>query len=158
MNKNDQSKEQQQKLLIDLHERIAELEKLEDTRTKTNNELRKIDEKIKTLFEGEEDTIAIIQDRIIKYINPSVTQLMGYAPEEMIDTSFANYIHPDELPKVAKYYIQRIAGEDVPPIYQTRVRHKDGSDVYVELKASVITFKGQLADFAVATKIDKQQE
>ena len=45
MNKNDQSKEQQQKLLIDLHERIAELEKLEDTRTKTNNELRKIDEK-----------------------------------------------------------------------------------------------------------------
>jgi len=158
MNKDDRSKELQQKKLVELHERIAELEKLENTRTKTNNELRKIDEKIKNLFEEKEDTIAIIQDRIIKYINPSVTQLMGYAPEEMIDTSFADYIHPDELPRTAKYYIQRIAGEDVPPIYQTTVKHKDGSEVYVELKASIITYQGKLADFVIATKIDKQQE
>ena len=49
MNKNNQTNELQQKKLVTLHERIAELEKLENTRTKTNNELRKIDQKIKNL-------------------------------------------------------------------------------------------------------------
>ena len=156
MNKGDHSNEQQQKKMLEFHERIAELEKLESTRRETNNELRKIEDKIQQLFEDEENTIAIIQDRMVKYINPSVTQLIGYNPEEMIGTSFADYIHPDELPKVASYYIRRIAGEDVPPIYRTIIRHKNGSSVHIEMKASVITYQGKLADFVIAEKIDKK--
>jgi PAS domain S-box-containing protein len=156
MNKDNQSNEIQQKKILELHERIAELEKLESSRRETNNGLQKIEEKIQRLFKEEKDTIAIIQDRIIKYVNPSVTRLIGYTPEEMIGTSFADYIHPDELPKVAKYYIQRIAGEDVPPVYRTRVRHKDGREVHIEIKASTVTYKGKLADFTIVEEIDKK--
>ncbi len=81
-----------------------------------------------------------------------MTHLLGYSPEEVIGTSFAHYVHPDELPRLAKYYIQRIAGEDVPPVYNTIIKHKDGSDVHVEIKASVITYQGKLADFAIVKK------
>jgi hypothetical protein len=69
-------------------------------------------------------------------------------------TSFAHYIHPDELPKLAKYYLQRIAGKEVPNnIYNTIIKHKDGSDIPIEIKASVVQYQGRQADFAIVRKI-----
>jgi PAS domain S-box-containing protein len=59
---------------------------------------------------------------------------------------------------LAKYYLRRIAGEDVPNIYKTVIRHKNGSDVPIEIKASVVQYQGRLADFAIvrkATESDK---
>jgi PAS domain S-box-containing protein len=158
MNKNDEAKDKQLDELMELHERITELQKLEIERERTENNLRKIDEKIHKLFYKAEEVITIIQDRQIKYVNPNVSELIGYTPEEIVGTSFAHYIHPDELPKLAKYYLRRIAGEDVPNIYTTVIMHKDGSEVSIEIKASVVQYQGRLADFAIVRKVDEPDE
>jgi PAS domain S-box-containing protein len=158
MNENDKSKEQQLDELMELHERITELQKLEFERERIENDLRKIDEKIHNLFHNAKGVITIIQDRQIKYVNPQVTELIGYTPDEVVGTSFSHYIHPDELPKLAKYYLRRIAGEDVPNIYKTVIRHKNGSDVPIEIKASVVQYQGRLADFAIVRKIAEPDE
>ncbi len=154
--KNDKSQEKLEKGLMDLHERITELQKLEIERERVEDALGKIEEKIHEFFSQAEETIVIIQDRLIKFVNPSVKSLLGYVPEELKGTSFAQYVHPDELPRLAKYYLQRIAGEDVPPIYKTIVKHKDGSNVNIEIKASVVQFQGRLADFAMVKKVDDE--
>jgi len=158
MNKNDEAKDKQLDELMELHERITELQKLEIERERTEDNLRKIDEKIHKLFHKAKEVITIIQDRQVKYVNPQVTELIGYTPDEVIGTSFAHYIHPDELPKLAKYYLRRIAGEDVPNIYKTVIMHKDGSEVSIEIKASVVQYQGRLADFAIVRKVDEPDE
>ena len=132
--------------LLELHQRITELDQLEIER-------KRVEEKIHKLFEKVEEVITIVQDRQIKYVNPSVEELIGYTQKEMIGTSFAHYIHPDELPRLAKFYLQRIAGEDVPNVYETIIRHKDGSNVPIEIKASVVQFHGRLADLAIVRKV-----
>ena len=155
---NESSKEKLEKDLMDLHERITELQKLEIERERAENTVRKTEEKIHKLFGQTKETITIIQDRLIKFVNPAVTGLLGYSPEELTGTSFAHYIHQDELPRLAKYYLQRIAGEEVPNIYNTVIKHKDGSDVRIEIKASVVQYQGRLADFAIVRKITEDIE
>jgi len=155
---NESSKEKLEKDLMDLHERITELQKLEIERERAENTVRKTEEKIHKLFGQTKETITIIQDRLIKFVNPAVTGLLGYSPEELTGTSFAHYIHQDELPRLAKYYLQRIAGEEVPNIYNTVIKHKDGSDVPIEIKASVVQYQGRLADFAIVRKITEDIE
>jgi PAS domain S-box-containing protein len=141
------------KELMELHQRITELDQLDIERKRTKNKLKKIEEQINEIFGKENKTITIVQERQIKYVNPHVEELIGYTPEEVIGNSFAHYIHPDELPRVAKNYLQRVAGADIPNIYTTVLKHKNGSDVHVEIKASVVQFQDKLADFAIIRKI-----
>jgi len=152
---NKESKEQQHKDMMELHERITELQKLEIEREKIENQLRKINEKIDKMFSQAKEGLVIIQNRLVKYASPYAAELTGRTVDEIINTSFAQYIHHDELPRLAKYYLQRIAGEDVPNIYETIIKHKDGSDVYIAIKASVIQYQGRSADFAIVRKIPK---
>jgi PAS domain S-box-containing protein len=153
MANNKDSKEKLERDLMDLHERITELQQLEIERERAEKAVKKTEDKIHTLFGNAKETIVIIQDRLIKFINPAVAELLGQTPEELTGTSFAQYIHPDELPKLAKYYLQRIAGEDVPNVYKTIIKHKDGSDIPIEIKAAVIQYQGRLADFAIVRKL-----
>jgi PAS domain S-box-containing protein len=140
---------------MELHQRITELDKLEIERNRAENNLRKVDEKINKTFDKADEVITIVQDRQIIYVNSSIEELIGYTPKEMIGTSFAHHIHPDELPRLAKYYLQRIAGEDVPNIYETVIKHKDGSDIPIEIKASVVQYRGRAADLAIVRKVAK---
>jgi PAS domain S-box-containing protein len=141
--------------LMELHQRITELDKLEIERKRAENNLRNAEEKIHEIFDKLDEVITILQDRQIMFVNSSIEELIGYTPEEIIGTSFAHHIHPDELPKLAKYYLQRIAGEDVPNIYETVIKHKDGSDIPIEIKASVVQFRGRVADLAIVRKVAK---
>ena len=110
-------------------------------------------EKIHKLFDKAEGVITIIQDRLIKYVNPNIEELIGYTPEEVIGTSFAHYVDPDVLPELANYYLKRIAGEDIPNIYTTVIKHKDGNDVPIEIKASMVKYQGRSADLAIVRKV-----
>lgn len=139
--------------LMELHQRITELDQLEIERERAEEKLRKVQEKMLEVFGKAEEVITIVQDRQIKYVNPYVEELIGYTPEELIGTSFAHYIHPDELPKLAKFYLQRIAGEDVPNVYETIIKHKDGGNVPIEIKASVVQYHRRLADLAIVRKV-----
>jgi len=155
MKKEDDSTERILSELMELHERVTEVEKLEIERKKAENMVRGIEEKLHELFKETEQVITIVQDRLIKYVNPSVEELIGYTPEELIGTLFAKHIHPDELPRLAKNYLQRLAGEDIPNVYKSILKHKNGSDVHVEIKGCAIHWEGKIADFGIARKIDK---
>ena len=42
-------------------------------------------------------------DGTIRYLSPSVERVLGYTPEEVVGTSTAEYVHPDD--------VQRARGE-----------------------------------------------
>jgi PAS domain S-box-containing protein len=118
-------------------------------RKEAERALQESEEKYRHLVEQSNDGISIIQDAIVKYANPSLASMWGGTVEEMVGTPFTDHIHPAELPRVVDYYKRRMAGEDVTPIYETCLKHKDGRTLYAELNASLITYQGKPADLVM---------
>jgi PAS domain S-box-containing protein len=110
--------------------------------------LRESEEKYRNLVERANDGIAIIQDTLIKYINPRLAEISGYTYDEVVGKPFTDYIDPDEIPKVVEYYQRRLAGEEIPSVYETALRHKDGSKIDIEFNTSLITYQKKPTVFA----------
>lgn len=151
------SKYQLQKRLMYLHKRIVEFEKL-DIEHKRNKSITwlETEEKYRYMLEQTKKNACIIQDAKIRLITSSLAELLGYTPKELVDTLMIRYIHPDELHRLIKYYMSRMAGEDVPPVYKTILKHKDGSDICVEINAGLIPYRGNPADFAIVKCLTKK--
>lgn len=120
--------------------------------------LRESEEKYRNLVERANDGIAIIQDSIVKYVNPALVNMMGYSTNEVIGTNFSSFITPGELPKVEDRYKRRMKGEDVPSVYETAFIHKDGRRIDIELNAGVIPYEGKPADFVLVRDIMERKQ
>ena len=115
--------------------------------------LRESEEKYRNLVERANDGIAIIQDSIIKYVNPGLAQMLGYSVDELTNKEFSKFVVPEELPNVAKRYEQRMKGEKIIPVYETKAYNKKGSIVDVELNAGLIHYDGRPADLVIVRDI-----
>ncbi len=143
--------------LIDLHEKMIELEKLEIERKRTGKPHWKTEKEYQLFFQQSKEGMAIVQNGTIVRLNSAISLILGYSPEELRGTLFNQYIHPDDLWKVTDYYYKRIAGKEVPIIYRLKVIHKDGSDVEIETKMGVIPYHDKPADFAIFYKIKERE-
>jgi PAS domain S-box-containing protein len=124
----------------------------------TMSMLKESEEQYRNLIERANDGIALIQDSLIKYVNPEVEKLTGYSPEELYNTPITNYIHPKFLSEVFDRYEQRIAGQSVPEIYETKLLLKNNRTLEVEVNASVITYQGKPADLAIIRDISERKQ
>ena len=120
-------------------------------------ELQESEEKYRNLVERANDGIAIVQDSLIKYINPSLSNITGYSPEELIDTPIMNYIHPEFLSDVISRYEKRMAGQSVSPIYETKLLLKDNKTLEIEVNAGIVTYQGKPADLALIRDISERK-
>ena len=119
--------------------------------------LQESEEKYRNLVERANDGIALVQDSLIKYINPKLAKITGYLAEELYDTPFRNYIHPEVLSDVVDRYERRMAGQSVPPIYETKLLLKNDRVLEVEVNAAVVTYQGKLADLAIIRDISERK-
>ena len=72
-------------------------------------------------------------DGAIRYLSPSVERVLGYTSEEMLGTSTAEYVHPDDLERAFGELEALLSKPGVhPAAVETRVRHKDGSWRHLE--------------------------
>jgi PAS domain S-box-containing protein len=126
-------------------------------RKRTEEALQESEEKYRNIVECSNDGITIVQDDLLKYVNPRLAQMLGYTCEKMVNTSFIPYLDPEEVPKLTDRYKRRMAGEDVPSIYESITRHKDGSRIYVELNVGMITYKGKPAEFVFVRDITERK-
>lgn len=144
-----------------LHKSHEELERRVKERTRElaqiNEELRESEEKYRNIVERSNDGITIVQGDLLKYVNPRLAQMLGYTCEEMGNTSFTLYLDPEEVPKLIDCYKRRMAGEDVPSIYESITRHKDGHRIYVELNVGIINYKGRPAEFVFVRDITERK-
>ena len=126
-------------------------------RKRAEEALQESEEKYRNLVERANDGIVIVQDGIIKLINARLAEMRGVTVEEVIGTPFTDQIYPDELPEVVDRYKQRMAGEDVPPIYETALRRRDGSKIHAELNAGMVTYQGKPADLVIIRDITERK-
>ncbi len=87
------------------------------------------------------------------YANRRAAEIAGYTIEEMLGMDFADFIYPDEYPKIYERFNKRMSGEYVPHQYETALLHKDGIRIPLEIAATISVWRGEKVDMIVFNNI-----
>jgi PAS domain S-box-containing protein len=99
----------------------------------------------RNLVELASDGICIVQDEMLRFVNPQLCALMDRQPGELLDMPFWSHIETDDAPALAALYERHLAGGRNLGVVPARLRHRDGSSIRVEIDAAIIPFRGRLA-------------
>ncbi len=130
---------------------ISERKQVEQT-------LRESEERYSAVVNQANDGVIIIQNNTCQFVNTVLGTMLGYAPEEMLDTPFINYVAPESKALLASRVKARLAGEAVPPVYEARLQRKDGTVIDAELSAGVIQYRGKPADVGLIRDITERKK
>jgi len=78
--------------------------------------------KYSALVEQAKDVVVIVQDGVVKFANSVVKEVTGYEVEEILGKPFLNWLTPESRDLVAERYKLRMAGEEVPSIYEAKIQ------------------------------------
>ena len=155
----DEQKTKQQLVaeLAGMRQRVAKLEELETERKRMEEVLRESEAKYSALVENSRDGIVILQDGVMKFVNTASLEIVGYTPEELLGIDFLKVVTPEDREMVMKRYADRMAGKEVPSIYEMALIRKDGITVPVEVNATFINYEGRPADLVVIRDITERK-
>jgi PAS domain S-box-containing protein len=145
MNDNGKTKAQLIDELAQMRRRIAELESSETQLKLIKEELWENAEKYRNLVEWANDGILIVQDGKIKYANKRLAERYGYTIKDIVNTPFGNYVHADAASKLSDRHTQPVVTENIESPYEVVLKCEDGSDVYAEINADSISYRGKPA-------------
>jgi PAS domain S-box-containing protein len=131
------------------------------SRKQVEKALLESEEKYRMVAENSLTGIFIHQQQYFRYANCRLAQMLGYdSPEEVIGKPFWSIVHPEDRSLVKRRGLKRAKTDFSPDQYPFRLLKKDGSAIWVELRATHATYMGQPAvvgNFINITK-DKQAE
>jgi PAS domain S-box-containing protein/putative nucleotidyltransferase with HDIG domain len=130
---------------------ISDQKKVEDA-------LRESEEKYRTLIEHANDGVTILQDNIVKFLNPRLAAMYGEKAENIVNKLFVNFVHPSEQPRLVELYTKRMSGLSIPDIYETTLIDKEGNKVFVEINATRILYSGRPADLVVIRDVGERKK
>ncbi|MCD4806536.1 MAG: transporter substrate-binding domain-containing protein, partial [Methanococcoides sp.] len=117
------------------------------------------DEKYTTIVEKGNDGIIIIQDYLLKFVNPTFGEITGYTKEEAIGVPLLDFISEDYKELVLDRYERRIKNDQtIPHKYELDIISKDGKKIPVEISASYIEYDGKPADMAIIRDITERKK
>jgi PAS domain S-box-containing protein len=119
--------------------------------------LEESEEKYRTLVEQATDGVVIVQDLRFVFVNTAMLAMSGYESAEMLGRGFAEFIVPEDRPRLTEYYERRMRGEEVPSIYEIAGIHKDGHAVPLELNVGLIQYAGAPADLVIVRDITERK-
>lgn len=95
------------------------------------------EEKFKSLTEKSLVGVYIIQDYVFKYVNPVLSEMLGYSVKEMTGgMGPKDVVHPEDWPIVEENLRRRISGVVESVRYEFRCVRKDGQVINVEVYGS----------------------
>ncbi|HIJ40622.1 MAG TPA: PAS domain S-box protein [Deltaproteobacteria bacterium] len=121
-------------------------------------DLRRSEEKYRTLIENIQDGVFIIQENKFLFANDALAKMSGYSLEEIIGMEFQVLVAPEDLNMVAGRYRRPQAGESVEKEYEFRMLHKDGrTRVYLNLNIDTIIYKDRIASIGTVKNITERK-
>jgi PAS domain S-box-containing protein len=99
------------------------------------------------------DGVAILQDRLLRFVNRALAEACGYDPKEMVGMPFVELLAPGSRDAVAKHYEMRMQGEPLPRSYLTRILCKGGQEKGARIaSAGLVRYKGRPAIMVIAAE------
>jgi PAS domain S-box-containing protein len=120
--------------------------------------LRASEEKYANLVERGNDGIIIIQGNSLKFVNSKMAKMTGYTPEELAGKPFIEFVATGDKKTVMDRYTKRMSGEKVPSEYEIAIVRKDGTEMSVEINASLTKYEGAPADMAIIRDVTERKK
>ena len=113
-------------------------------------ELRKREIMYRTLVEQSLQGVAILTNHPVKviYCNPALEEMLGCTAQELYthkEKDLASWAHPDDYPGFRIRFQDLLSGKEVDPHFIFRVIKRDGSLMWLEAVAQLITHEGKAA-------------
>jgi PAS domain S-box-containing protein len=120
------------------------------------------EKKYRTIAENSLSAIFIHQNKRFCYANDRLAELLGYdSPDEIIGQPFWLIVHPKDRQVVKERGLKREKTDFSPDQYPFRVMKKDGSAIWVELRAIHSIYMGQpsvIGNFIDITQSKRAEE
>ena len=95
---------------------------------------RSDEDRFRALIEHSLDAIALLEaDGRASYVSPSISRVLGYAPEEFTKLDAFEAVHPDDRDNAMRHHADVIRQPGGSRTVLNRVRHKDGSWRWIEI-------------------------
>jgi PAS domain S-box-containing protein len=158
MNDEKKRKEELTNELIEIRQRMAELNKSAIQNKLAEEELIRSEERYRSLVELSPDMIALHSRGRYVYMNPAGIKLLRAAgPGDLIGKSTFETIHPDCTEIVKERHRQLEQGKEVPLREEKYIR-LDGTIVDVEAAAAPIFFQGEPMVQVIARDITERKQ
>lgn len=99
-------------------------------------------------FESIQQSAAIIQRGIIKQINNSFSKLLGFKDDEILEKSLFDFVSPEGLSEIEKYYLKRLKGNKESQ-YQTIFSTKSEDTIKATVRLQSTEYNGDTAEIAI---------
>jgi PAS domain S-box-containing protein len=123
--------------------------------------LKESEERYRTLVDNSLTGICLMQDGNYKFVNERFCEMAGYSREELLEMSFNQIIHPDDLERTHEALARRLSGDTLSEHQQLRAIRKNGDIAWVETLGTVVEYKGTpavLVNFIDITDRKKAEE
>ncbi|MEM2979584.1 MAG: PAS domain S-box protein, partial [Methanomassiliicoccales archaeon] len=130
--------------------------KLEEAKKAVEETLMRSERRYRHFFERANDGFAILQEGIVKYANNRLLSMGGYQEKDVIGKHFSEFIADEDKMRTLEYYRKRVAGENVPSIYEVKLKKKDGNLIWAELNAAVAENEAGLATYVIIRDITEK--
>ncbi len=119
-------------------------------RKQAEEALRQSEEKYRLLVDNSLEGIVMVDlaDATISFVNPIVSEISGYSQEELLTGRFSDFIHPADVPKLAKVYEERLKGDLSSKTYECRLVTKDGEERWIHVRSAVTMWQNQQVSLA----------
>lgn len=109
------------------------------------------------IFDKIPQSAAIVQRGILKQINSSFAELMGFEADEIVNKSFFDFVAPEGLADIEQYYLNRLKGSD-NSTYKTVFSTKNKSKITVEISIKPTIYNGEKAEITVVNELINQRQ
>jgi PAS domain S-box-containing protein len=125
-------------------------------RTEAERALRESEEKYRLLVETANESIIVIQDGMIRFINSKTIGHFGYTREELFTTPINEFLHPEDRDILEDRYRKLIKGEILSGVRSFRIVDKNKNIRWVEVNSALISWKGRPAALSFLADISER--
>jgi PAS domain S-box-containing protein len=135
---------------------------IKKNRMSSGEELKKAligsEEKFNLLMELATDGVIVVQDGKIKEVNYFMARLCGYTIDEVLDTDFASFFHPHDIPTIEIIYKSPSADANTVAVHELTLMCKNGHNVEVEIIAGQFSYHNNPAILLIVRDISDRSK
>ena len=124
---------------------------------RTEEWIGSLEEKYNSLMDNTREALAVVQEGIIRFVNPKGLEVLGYAKDELASMTFSDLILPEDRERIEILPQTLKTGEPAQP-KPFRVIHKDGRIRWLEGRGALIQWgKKPAALYSLTDITDRMQ-
>lgn len=134
------------------------IKKYNRTLQELNGRLQDSEASFRSLLNKAHEGIAVVQNKRLMYVNPSVCKITGYDEAQLLALdSFLPLVAPEDRDTMITNHLNRLAGKPSPDRYESNVLRPDGSRCPIEMSGVLIRWNGEVATLNVVSDISERK-